>query len=54
VIAVGPDQTREVRATVTHKGPESVYMAPITFFATDTASGERTAAEDHFHGLEEH
>jgi len=54
VIEVGPDQTREVRATVTHKGPDDVSMAPITFYATDTASGERTSAEDHFHGLEEH
>ena len=54
VVKVGPDQTRELRATVTHKGPEKLYMAPITFYATDTASGDRTAAEDHFHGLEEH
>jgi cytochrome c oxidase accessory protein FixG len=54
VVEVGPDQTREVRATVTHKGPEDVYMAPITFYATDTASSERTSATDHFHGLEEH
>jgi len=54
VVTVGPDQTRELRATVTHKGPDDVYMAPITFFATDVATGERTAAEDHFHGLEEH
>ena len=53
VVKVGPDQTREVRATVTRKGPEDIYMAPITFFATDTASGDRTAADDHFHGLEE-
>jgi cytochrome c oxidase accessory protein FixG len=54
VIAVGPDQTREVRALITHKGPVSENMAPVTFFATDTGSGERTAAADHFHGLEEH
>ncbi len=54
VITVGPDQTREVRAMVTHSGPDSIYMAPIGFYATDTASGERTAAQDHFHGLEEH
>jgi cytochrome c oxidase accessory protein FixG len=54
IVTVGPDQTREVRAVVTHKGADAVYMAPITFYATDTASGERAAAEDHFHGLEEH
>ncbi len=54
VIAVGPDQTREVRALITHKGADSINMAPVTFYATDTASGERTAAADHFHGLEEH
>ena len=54
VITVGPDQTREVRAIVTHSGPDSIYMAPITFYAIDAASGERTSAEDHFHGLEEH
>jgi cytochrome c oxidase accessory protein FixG len=54
LITVGPDQTREVRAVVTHKGPDPVTMAPITFYATDAASGERTAAVDHFHGLEEH
>ncbi len=54
VVAVGPDQTREVRATVTHKGPEPIYMAPITFFAIDTVSGKGTSADDHFHGLEDH
>jgi len=54
VITVGPDQTREVRALITHRGADPVYMAPVTFYATDTASGERTAAADHFHGLEEH
>jgi cytochrome c oxidase accessory protein FixG len=54
VVEVGPDQTRELRATVTHKGPDSIYMAPMTFIATDTKSGERATTEDHFHGLEEH
>ncbi len=54
IITVGPDQTREVRALITHKGPDSINMASVTFYATDTGSGERTAAADHFHGLEEH
>ena len=36
------------------QGGRCVNMAPVTFYATDTASGERTAAADHFHGLEEH
>jgi cytochrome c oxidase accessory protein FixG len=54
VISVGPDQTRELRAVVTHRGPDPIAMAPITFYAIDTASGERTAEDDHFHGLETH
>ncbi len=54
VIAVGPDQTRELRAVVSHTGPAPITMAPITFSATDTASGERTEEDDHFHGLETH
>ena len=56
VIAVGPDQTREVRAVVTHySGPTPVdHGAGHSSMPTDTASGERTAADDHFHGLEEH
>ena len=54
VVAVGPDQTRELRATVTHKGSEAITMAPITFIATDIKSGERATTADHFHGLEEH
>jgi cytochrome c oxidase accessory protein FixG len=54
VVEVGPDQTREVRATVTHQGAYTTDTASITFYATDIASGERTSADDHFHGLEEH
>src|SRR5215471_17252994 len=49
IIPVGPDQGREVRVLVTM--PASARMdrsTPLTFRATDIATGERAVATDHF------
>jgi cytochrome c oxidase accessory protein FixG len=49
LIAVGPDQGREVRVLVTI--PTDVHInrsTPLTFRATDTATGESVTATDHF------
>jgi cytochrome c oxidase accessory protein FixG len=49
VIPVGPDQGREVRVLVTvPPGAQIVRSTPLTFRATDTATGETAAATDHF------
>ena len=49
LIAVGPDQGRELRVLVTM--PANAHMersTPLTFRATDTATGESAVAKDHF------
>jgi len=49
IIPVGPDQGREVRVLVTM--PANARMdrsTPLTFRATDIATGERAVATDHF------
>ena len=52
VIAVGPDQTREVRVhgTVGADNPvaSDAHGADIVFTITDAASGEKMTAKDHF------
>jgi len=49
LIAVGPDQGREVRVLVTiPPGVKIDRSTPLTFRATDTATGETVVATDHF------
>ena len=49
VIAIGPDQGREVRVLVTVPATSQVDRStPLTFRATDTATGETAVATDHF------
>ena len=50
VIAVAPDQTREVRVhgTVPEAGGAAVGGADVKFVITDTQSGEAAIAKDHF------
>jgi len=49
VVAVGPDQTREVRVLVTARGnPTGSINTPLTFRAADTKSGEAAVADDYF------
>ena len=50
VIAVGADQTREVRVLVTDYGPAGPASEPIIFRLTDVASGDQVQAADHFFG----
>ena len=48
---VGPDQTREIRALVTSYQALPVGASvPLTFTVTDTSSGARAVATDHFRG----
>ena len=49
LIPVGPDQGREVRVLLTIPPTAQVERStPLTFRATDTATGETAAATDHF------
>jgi cytochrome c oxidase accessory protein FixG len=49
LIAVGPDQTREVRVLVTVPPDARLEKStPLTFRVTDTANGETAIATDHF------
>ena len=49
LIPVGPDQGREVRVLVTVPPTSKVGQStPLTFRATDTATGETAVATDHF------
>jgi hypothetical protein len=49
LIPVGPDQGREVRILVTIPPTLQVDRStPLTFRATDTATGETAVATDHF------
>jgi cytochrome c oxidase accessory protein FixG len=49
LIAVGPDQTRELRVLVTvPAGTKLGRSTPVSFRITDTASGETATAADHF------
>jgi cytochrome c oxidase accessory protein FixG len=49
LIPVGPDQGREVRVLVTiPPGAQIDRSTPLTFRATDTATGETVTATDHF------
>jgi cytochrome c oxidase accessory protein FixG len=49
LIPVGPDQGREVRVLVTiPPGAQTDRSTPLTFRATDTATGETATATDHF------
>jgi len=57
LIPVGPDQGREVRVLVTIPATARVDRStPLTFRATDIATGESAVARDHFisRGEEEH
>ncbi len=49
LIAVGPDQGREVRVLVTiPPGTPTDRSTPLTFRATDTATGQTAVTADHF------
>jgi polyferredoxin len=49
LIPVGPDQGREVRVLLTIPPTTQVERStPLTFRATDTATGETVTATDHF------
>jgi cytochrome c oxidase accessory protein FixG len=49
LVAIGPDQGREVRVLVTIPPASKVDQStPLTFRATDTATGETAVATDHF------
>src|SRR5579862_4774741 len=50
VVAVGPDQTREMRVLVTDHGKPAPPERRITFRLTDIASGDRVETADHFFG----
>ncbi|ADH91725.1 cytochrome c oxidase accessory protein CcoG [Ancylobacter novellus DSM 506] len=51
VVAVGPDQTFELRALVsTHAKLPAEASLPVTFKITDVAGGETSIAPDHFKG----
>jgi len=51
VIAVGPDQTRELRALVgTYSSLPPGASIPLTFRISDTETGQRASAVDHFRG----
>ncbi|MFD2182419.1 cytochrome c oxidase accessory protein CcoG [Rhodoplanes azumiensis] len=51
IVAVGPDQTREVRVLVTvPPGARIGASNPITFTARDVDSGDTATANDHFFG----
>ena len=50
-IAVGPDQTHELRALVsTYSSLPAAASIPLTFRITDVKSGQRASAVDHFRG----
>ncbi|MGE3869182.1 MAG: cytochrome c oxidase accessory protein CcoG [Pseudorhodoplanes sp.] len=49
-IAVGPDQTREVRVLVTEYSHQIANSTDITFYLYDAKSGERALASDRFRG----
>ena len=51
VIAVGPDQTRELRVLVsTYSTLPPAASIPLTFRITDAKTGQRASAVDHFRG----
>jgi polyferredoxin len=51
VIAVGPDQTHELRALVsTHSPLQPAASIPLTFRITDAETGRQASAVDHFRG----
>ena len=51
IIAVGPDQTHELRALVgTYSPLPPAASIPLTFRITDTKTGQRASAIDHFRG----
>ena len=50
-VTVGPDQTHEVRALVgTYQTLPAATSIPLTFRITDTVTGRRASAVDHFRG----
>ena len=51
VVAVGPDQTRELRALVgTYQPLPPAASIPLTFRITDPKTGRQATAVDHFRG----
>jgi polyferredoxin len=51
VIAVGPDQTYELRALVsTYSSLPPAASVPLTFRLTDAKTGQRVSVVDHFRG----
>jgi polyferredoxin len=51
LIAVGPDRTHELRALVgTYSPLAQAASIPLTFRITDTRTGQRASAVDHFRG----
>jgi cytochrome c oxidase accessory protein FixG len=51
LIAVGPDRTHELRALVgTYSSLPQAASIPLTFRITDTRTGQRASAVDHFRG----
>ncbi len=51
IVAIGPDQTREVRVLVTAPpSPVRNGSLPVTFRVTDPSSGETATMQDHFIG----
>ena len=50
-VAVGPDQTHELRALVsTYQTLPPAASIPLTFRITDVATGKQAQATDHFRG----
>jgi hypothetical protein len=51
VVAVGPDQTQEVRALVsTYQALAPAASIPLTFRITDPATGRQASVADYFRG----
>jgi cytochrome c oxidase accessory protein FixG len=51
IVAIGPDQTHELRALVgTYQKLPPAASIPLTFRITDVATGRRAHAADHFRG----
>jgi hypothetical protein len=51
LIVAGPDQTRELRALVgTYSSLPPQASIPLTFRISDTNTGQRASAVDHFRG----
>jgi hypothetical protein len=51
VVAVGPDQTHELRALVSSYSPlPPGGSVPLTFHITEMKTGKQASAVDHFRG----